>query len=492
MIKKILLLLIILVNLTVNFVYAENTINNETKKWFNNYSKTITSKYSTKEQILFYEGLGEKLNEILERKKLNDSQIKVLNDLNKLINEKRFYIELIEKEKNNKQILQSNNLSKDFNFLSYNKEHIFIENWIWYTYSFDKHLIFQKWVNIKKEDLAYNWINTKTSILFLKEDWNLGFIVNYKKIKLISDSIIYWIPNKYNFLKEIKDDKKELNYETDELFKKIKSDTLSITKWKNKSSKITVIYDYILNNIEYPKTFSLDDSKIFSWIDTYKNKLWICEWYTKLFMYMLNFANINNTAVIRWYVLDAPDFPQIWHAWVKIWDKYYDPTFDDPIWNTKTKQYNQYFYYWLPKDLFYTNRYDFNEIPEYLKEKDITFRKAFINNNISKLLTKYRNSWYNILKPYILKIDNWIKIDKVLDIQDLKKILWFYEVEKQTFKKDWIIKNIKSLKFYLINNEVVELLASQIDYNFDWYYLFKWKLDNWNYEYRLAYNVILD
>jgi len=30
-------------------------------------------------------------------------------------------------------------------------------------------------------------------------------------------------------------------------------------------------------------------------------------------------------------VIDAADFPNIGHAWLRIDDKYYDPTFDDPV-----------------------------------------------------------------------------------------------------------------------------------------------------------------
>jgi transglutaminase/protease-like cytokinesis protein 3 len=46
---------------------------------------------------------------------------------------------------------------------------------------------------------------------------------------------------------------------------------------------------------------------------------------------MLAFAGIEDIEHIRGYVIDAVDFPQIGHAWVRIGNRYYDPTFDDPI-----------------------------------------------------------------------------------------------------------------------------------------------------------------
>ena len=45
------------------------------------------------------------------------------------------------------------------------------------------------------------------------------------------------------------------------------------------------------------------------------------------------------------------------------------------------------------------------------------------------------------------------------------------------------------MKYYLIDDSSVGIVLKQLNYNLKWYYLFKWKLDNWNYEYRLAYNL---
>lgn len=490
MLKKILIYIILLFTITPSLVNADDGVSSMAKNWFNSYSKKISFKNNTEKQIIFFKWFSDKLVSIENNSKFNDWQKKLIGDLIKLSNEYIFNLEFNESEKLAKSKLNSNELLKDFKHFLYNKDQIFIENWVWYTYKYDKHLKFPEWSVIKKEDLAFNSIKPENAIVFLKDDNNsLWFIVNYTKVKLISDDIIYWIPNKFWFLREIKDDKKTLNNETDDLFKKLKAETITLTKWKTKEAKIKEIYNYILNNLVYPENFSLDDYKLFSWIDSYKNKQWICEWYTKEAMYILNFANIWDTQVIRWFVLDAPDFPKVWHAWLKIWDKYFDPTFDDPIWNQKTLSFNEYKYYSLPKDLLYTNRYDFEKIPEEIKQTNIETRKKLISKNIEPLISKYKNSWYLLLKPYLLKINNWISIDKKLDIADLTKILKYAEVVDFKFTLDWKTKSIAWYNYFLITDDNAEELMEQTRYDTTNYYLLKWKLDNLKYEYRLVYDL---
>ncbi len=107
------------------------------------------------------------------------------------------------------------------------------------------------------------------------------------KVKLIKSDLIFWVTDKIKFLEYLIDDKKNLSEDTDQLFEKLKQRTINLTNWKEESEKIKNIYAYILENVEYPKTFSLDDEKIYSWILTYQNKSWVCLWYTKLMSYML-------------------------------------------------------------------------------------------------------------------------------------------------------------------------------------------------------------
>ena len=492
MVKKILISFILFISL-VPLSYADNWTNAVAIKWFNTYSKKISSKYNIDNEITFFESFSDKLNDLLAKNKFNSAQINLVKDLIKLSNEYVFNLKLNELEKDYKTKLNSISLIKDFKHISYNADNIFLENWVWYTYSFNISNSFSELKTISADDLKFNNISSNNTLLLLNNNNTLWFIIDYKKVKLITDSIIYWIPNKYNFLKEIKDDKINLDYETDELFKNLKEESLKLSDWKVQLLKIKAIYNYVLDNVEYQKKFSQADFNVYSWIDTYKNKSWVCSWYSKMFMYMLNFANITNTEIIRWFVIDAQDFPQIWHAWVKIWNKYYDPTFDDPVWNTVTKTYEKYNFFWLPKDLFYTNRYTVNELPEYLKETDMTFRKSLITKNIINLLYKYKNSGYNLLKPYLIKLDNWIAVDKNIDIEDLKKIMGYYELIDGQFIEKWIKKTIiKPYNYYTIDNNSIESILSQIEYDFEWYYLFKFILENWNYKYWLAYDIYTD
>lgn len=370
-----------------------------------------------------------------------------------------------------KKVLKNNNM--------------FLENWVWYTYTYTQYKGLWKWTVLSKNDLKNAWINTSTTILLLDNDWVL-FVTDYKKVKLISDSIISWITNKQEFLRQLADDKKSLNTDTDKLFLELKTETLKLTKWLSESEKILKIYGYILKNISYSKTFSTDNKKIFSWISTYENKDWICLGYSKLDLYMLSFAWVSNVEVKTWYVLDSPVFPDIGHAWIKIWDKYYDPTYDDPIWTTKTKTYNQYKYFGLPKDLFYTNKYDFWTLPSYLETKSLKDRKNLINDNLSKISSKYENKNYILLKPFTFRKDNSLTYNEKITVETIKNIIPSYNVTNYKYKDNNQVKSITNLNYYTINNSNVETLLKQIDYNLDWYKLFKW--DDWTY--RLSYNVI--
>lgn len=493
MIKKIIINLTIIFSIiTPTFSYANEEVGVLAKNWFWDYSKKISLKYTNTQEIVFFKAFSEKVSELLSKKSFTNEQIKLISDLIKLSNEYVFKLERFEAEKSRKIILKTNPIVNEFKYISYNKENIFLENWIWYFYKFESYLSFPNWSEITKKDLDYNWINPETDLVFLKDDNKLWFVTNYTKVKLISDSIIYWITNKYSFLNEIKDDKKKIVKDTDQIFLEIKNQAEKLSYLKNKEDKIKNIYAYILENIKYSESFSLSDYEIYSWTETFNNKEWVCEWYTKIFVYMSSFSWIWDVELIRWYVIDAQDFPEIWHAWIRIWDYYYDPTFDDPIGQKETREFKYYFYYKLAKDLFYTNRYNYNDINEEIKNLSKDQIQKLINSNIAPLVYKYKYSWYNILKPFILKLENNIELDKVLDINDLWKIIWEYEVNNFTFYKNWIKKSIKSLKYYKIDDSLVEDILKVLNYNTYWYYLFKWKLENWTYEYRLWYDLIFN
>lgn len=443
----------------------------------------------TTKRISFLKLLNEKIDYILLHKNLNAAQIWLLNDLTKLSNEEIFsLIFYIEVNKYSFE-LSEYELSKIFKYKASNNESIFLENWVWYYYKYNNHLTFPKWTNITEKDLTFNKIDKDSDLIFLKEDNSLWFAVEYEKIKLIKDDIIFWITDKYNFLKELKDDKKYLTEDTDDIFLSLKEDSINLTKWKASKEKVSILYNYVLDNISYPLQIDLSNKTIFSWISAYKLKSAACEWYTKLFNYMLKFSWVSDVEVIRGFVIDAQDFPQIWHAWIKIWDYYYDPTFDDPVWAKKTLEYNQYKYFHLPEDIFYTNRYLYTTLPESLKTTSMDYRKNLIAKNLSELVDKYSKRGYNLLTPFIFREDNWFTYNEDITLSNFDKITPMYTVDNFQYNYNWYQKTIKKLSFYTLTNDNIEVVLEQLNYNLIWHYFYKWKMQDWSYEYRLWYNV---
>lgn len=292
----------------------------------------------------------------------------------------------------------NNDIYNSFKIKISKNNNLILEDWVWYTYIYSQYKKIWEWAILSKDILKNVWLDPDTTILLLDENNQISFVTDYKKTKLISDYIISWITNKQEFLTQLADDKRFVDTDSDELFLKLKNETNDLTKWLSDANKISKIYDYILKNISYSKT--TDNKEIFSWINTYENKQWVCWWYSKLNLYMLSFAWISNVEVKTWYVLDSKVFPNIGHAWIKISDKYYDPTYDDPIWNIKTKTFGQYKYFWLPQDLFYANKYDYGTIPSFLKTETLDSREKLITDNLYKLVTKYKNENYILLKPF--------------------------------------------------------------------------------------------
>lgn len=414
--------------------------------------------------------------------------------------------------------------SKNWYILIYNWKYLFIENYeiedkIPYSESYNlfKWFITNSWTTYYKNNSNYYyykfqnfsyikdnywfyiknldsiWLNTKDIVLY--KNWNdYVFISNFTEEKLINLDIIKNIKDKDLFLSFVIDDKKSLTHETDKYFLELKSITENLTTWLTKEEKIKKIYNYILKNITYTNPIDLSKKEIFSWIDTYKNKDWVCEWYVKLMSYMLMFAWIEDVEVIRWFVLNAPDFPKVWHAWVKIWGYYYDPTFDDPIWNNKTKEFNEYVYYKLPEDLFYTNRYNVSDLPEELKTKSQVELENIVNKNLFNLVSKYKDSWYNLMKYTLMMYKNGLNYNDVINISTFKNLITTYDVNwsDMSFYKNWVKIYIRQFKYYRLEESNIKDVLSTINYDLSNKSIFKWDLWNWIYEYRLVYELGLN
>ena len=365
------------------------------------------------------------------------------------------------------------------------KKPYFIEFGVYYSYNFLTFSFFSDKFWFYSSDLILNGDSTKDLVLYLDENWRFNFVSKYEKVKLISEDILTWTSNKDYFLKELASDKKFLYDDTDTEFIKLRDLSKSLNKGLPKEEAIKKTYAWIIQNIDYTKEIDLKDYKIFSWIKTFTNKDWVCDWYVKLMTYILLFSWYDDIEAVRWYVIDAQDFPQVWHAWLRIGDKYYDPTFDDPIGAIADKKYEDYSYFGLPKDLFYTNRYDYKDLPKYLKTDSLDLRKSLVFDNLYDIASKYKTSNYNLLKPFQFRLENGFNYSD-LTIADFKKVLPSYK-NYSDLRKDIYMSNPRF--FTLTDKNIESIVKNSFNYNLEWLYIYDWELDNWKIEYRLVYDA---
>lgn len=363
----------------------------------------------------------------------------------------------------------------------------FLNNWVYYSYKYSYYIYFDNidWVYLS--DLEANKIDLNNT-LYIKNWDKYYFSNNYEKIRLVSENIISNISNKNEFIYNLADDNKFISWNYDEILSQIKSTTNTIVSWINSNDeKIKIIYKWIVDNIIYYQNYSDGNKQIYSWILTYKNKTWVCDWYTKLFVYMLSFAWVTNVEVKRWYAFDSSDFPNFWHAWVKIWNTYYDPTFDDPIWWDGK---NDFYYFSIPYELMYINRFDGLVIPEIYKNMSLDNRKNLVIKNMYNLYEKYK--YYPLMNKIKNKIFLWLKYDEKINLEILSKKIPYFEVNNSSFLTDWNKKTIKSLNYYLINDKNIEDIVLNPKINLEGMYLFKWRKTDWTFDFRLSYDLVIN
>jgi len=416
--------------------------------------------------------------------------------------------------KNTTGVIVYNTTDKDYKFISeytiqekipYSKlESIFktfitpesnyvLEDGSYHSYIFQKFQFLDDTYGVYISDLEKLWLSLDSVLLYRNEENKYTFIQEYTKKKLISASIINGIPDKYRFLEHVRDDKRELSVDTDELFSELKSTTRTLVWWKSQQEKIDIIYDWVLNNIQYTTRIDLEDEKIFSWIDTYKNGDGVCTGYSKLTSYMLMFAGIHDTEVIRGDVIDAPDFPQIGHAWLRIGDRYYDPTFDDPVWAIEDKTPDEYKYYNLPRDLLYTNRFNRGDTPEAYKSLSLKKRQDVVSKRLFNISESYENNstQYVILRPTTFRKNNNLSYDTQITPEVLSSIVPVYNVLNNSFSftQGNQKRSIKNLRYFVLDNATTENVLATINYDLTDTFLFNWETENGNSEYRLAYDL---
>jgi len=363
-----------------------------------------------------------------------------------------------------------------------------------YGYNFVNFQFYQDTYGIYPSTLETSWFNYDTTLLYKKVDGWYNFVTEYDNYKIAESSDVFGIPEKHLLLDYLREDAKFETTDISSQLRSIRSLSQSLTAWKNRQESIESIYAWILWNIEYSQVIDITDEKIFSGIETFKNKQWVCTWYTKLSSYLFYFAGYHDVEVIRGHVIDAQDFPQIGHAWLKIWDLYYDPTFDDPVWAQNTKQPWDYKYFGLPKDIFYANRYEYGDLPEYLNTATDYEIRQHIFTKLTNLIPKYQNtlSNYPVFWEVLFRNTYNVPVSNPITPEILSQSIWSFTVANNSFRytdSTGTQRQITWLRYYPLTQQNTSSVLDILWYNTDDITLFNWQTKSGNFEWRLAYEL---
>jgi hypothetical protein len=79
------------------------------------------------------------------------------------------------------------------------------------------------------------------------------------------------------------------------------------------------------------------------------------------------------------------------------------------------------------------------------------------------------------LAPYNFRDKYGISLNSEISINDLKKIMQYWELNDSKLNINWWIKNVKTMKYATITNgESIEKLLQFYNYNVSWLYLIYW------------------
>lgn len=501
--RKIFLWCIFLI-LSITSVWA----NSEIEKIYNRFLQKIEVKYpSVSHQNDILQLLSKKIPEVSYSSK-DPNKRKKLSTLLDYNNEeifKRFIRDELsledQKELEAEQSKIQNFRKKTYSDLAADAAWLVTDNWKIYekngsyvSVNYSGSLFFDDVYGVSYQSLQNADINVENDFVYKKEWGDFHFIINHTQKDLVKVSDVFGLSNKAEVLSQLWDDAKHKNSNIPQTFQDIKKKTQELTQWLAEEEKVAAIYKWILEHMEYSKVVDFTNTQIFSGIEGFNTGDGVCTSYSRLFAYMLSFADIIDVEVIEWYVIDAQDFPQVGHAWVRIGEKYYDPTFDDPVWFWRNKTADEYLYYGLPKDIFYTNRYEQDMLPKALKlasDEEIT---KHIHDRLRRLIPKYSAelSMYPVFAPVTFR-ENY-NISPLIKItpQILSATIGDYKVDGENFSftKKWKKEYITSLRYFILNDSNTEDILKQIHYKLDDYYLFEWN-ENGKKESRLAYDVIL-
>lgn len=209
--------------------------------------------------------------------------------------------------------------------------------------------------------------------------------------------------------------------------------------------------------------------------------------------YLLLYHNFYDLEAIEGYVIDAQDFPQIGHAWVRIGERYFDPTFDDPIGIKETRVFENYRYFALPKDIFYANRFHYEDLPESFKTASKMQISQYIFNILSNLVDTYgaEAQNYHVFAPVLFRNTYNISANTPLTPELLASKIGSFQVAKDSFTYTKDGKNIliSGLKYYTLTSENTQSILENLNYDIADIPLFDWELADGSREWRLAYEL---
>ncbi len=246
---------------------------------------------------------------------------------------------------------------------------------------------------------AYPWTikvnNYQNSIIWTKIDPNISCFIN--------SSVLYFSNNIKSAL-----DLKYLYSNTE----KVESIVKKIPVWDTKSTILKNIYHFVTN------TSSYDDDALQTLASQKSNNNWgdyspfrlesffegkkiVCDGYSSTTAFLNTYLGIPSTVVV-WNIQPIENtntaIEWIGHSWVKVWNSFYDPTFDDS--NDKNTTY----YFQKDKTCFNLDHY----MSWRISINTPSERILYIKNNFTHLLSKCPD----IMKNTLLKDQSLVDIIK--------------------------------------------------------------------------------
>lgn len=462
----------------------------------------LEQKYELERQIDVLELLAQKVD-MKQNSSLTPSKNKLFDELESLndatiLNKQKLLLSFISNNTDRSQKIKNiwkiayADLAQEMRGVLTPQWRILEEDGNYYGVHFENILYFDDTYGVSRSNLITNGIDIQKDFLYTDNAWRNNFINSYSLKKIGTSSLFDTRSNALEVLSLLQKDSEYQWYEIDSVWRKLIFTTRKLIG-ANDEETIQNIYAWILKNISYSENIDISNPKIFSGIATYESKSWVCSGYTRLFVYMLSLAGIHDTEVIEWHVIDAPDFPQIGHAWVRIGEKYYDPTFDDPVGAKFTKSPDEYTFFGLPKDIFYTNRYEYNNLPLTLKVASKQEIIKHIHDRLKRLIPKYQSQIkkYPVFYPVLFREKYDISPLTKITPEILSKKIPNYKVENNSFRYQKNGKNIQiqEFEYYILNAENTQRVLELFEYNESKFELLHWQGEDGVWEWRLAYNI---